>query len=164
MYKLKLIKGLSYSGVVKATKKAPYVETDDEATAALAVASGYFTLVASAPVPDADNEDMDHIEDDENQVSISDFVGTGDPTDDQSDSNAIDETIEDDTDDTVETDDEALAPDYEALSDMSREDLKAYAAEKGIDLTGVKYAKADILQAISKFYGGSDTMIALQGE
>lgn len=47
MYHLKLIKGLSYKGVVEATKKNPDVYTDDKATAEEAVASGYFKLVES---------------------------------------------------------------------------------------------------------------------
>lgn len=53
MYKLKLIKGLSYSGVVLATQKKPYVETEDEAIANAAVASGYFELVDALPDPPA---------------------------------------------------------------------------------------------------------------
>ena len=45
MYHLKLIKALSYIGVVSATKEHPDVYTDDEVTARAAVASGYFALV-----------------------------------------------------------------------------------------------------------------------
>ena len=45
-YHLRLVKGLSYYGVVKATKQRPDVYVDDEATATAAVASGYFRLVA----------------------------------------------------------------------------------------------------------------------
>ena len=52
MYHLKLIKALSYLGVVKATKDKPDVYTDDEATANAAVASGYFKLVEDT---EADN-------------------------------------------------------------------------------------------------------------
>lgn len=42
MYHLRLIKGLSYHGVVSATAKHPDVYTDDEAVYAAALASGYF--------------------------------------------------------------------------------------------------------------------------
>lgn len=49
MFHLRLIKGLSYFGIVSATKKNPDVYTDDKATADKAVASGYFVLV-SAPI------------------------------------------------------------------------------------------------------------------
>lgn len=44
-YHLKLSKGLSYCGVVSATKKSPDVFVEDKATADVALASGYFKLV-----------------------------------------------------------------------------------------------------------------------
>ena len=44
-YHLRLVKGLSYFGVVNATKQRPDVYVDDEATATAAAASGYFRLV-----------------------------------------------------------------------------------------------------------------------
>lgn len=47
MIKLKLKKGLSYCGVVSATKEHPYVDVENEAAAKLAVASGYFEVVSS---------------------------------------------------------------------------------------------------------------------
>lgn len=56
MYHLKLIKALSYTGVVKATSKKPDVYVDDEATANAAVASGYFVLVTSAVPGETPNE------------------------------------------------------------------------------------------------------------
>jgi len=43
MVRIKLVKGLSYSGIVTATKKNPFVTTDEE-TAKEAVATGYFTI------------------------------------------------------------------------------------------------------------------------
>lgn len=45
MYHLKLIKALSYTGAVSATRKEPDVYTEDKAVADAAVASGYFKLV-----------------------------------------------------------------------------------------------------------------------
>lgn len=45
MYHLKLIKALSYTGIVKATRKNPDVFVEDKATADAAVATGYFKLV-----------------------------------------------------------------------------------------------------------------------
>lgn len=45
MYHLKLIKSLSYTGVVTATKKNPDVFVEDKATADTAVATGYFKLL-----------------------------------------------------------------------------------------------------------------------
>lgn len=47
MYKVKLIKGLSYTGAVHATKKDPYAEVEKKETADALVASGYFELVES---------------------------------------------------------------------------------------------------------------------
>ena len=49
MYHLRLTKGLSYHGVVSATKKSPDVYTDDEAVYAAAIASGYFEEAGDAP-------------------------------------------------------------------------------------------------------------------
>lgn len=53
MYHLRLIKSLSYTGVVEATSKNPDVFTEDKATADAAVATGYFKLMedngAAAP-------------------------------------------------------------------------------------------------------------------
>ena len=45
MYHLKLVKGLSYFGVVAATRKNPDVYVKDKATADRALATGYFRLV-----------------------------------------------------------------------------------------------------------------------
>lgn len=45
MFKLKLIKGLSYSGIVSATAKNPYVTVDNEEIALAAVETGYFEIV-----------------------------------------------------------------------------------------------------------------------
>lgn len=56
MYHLRLIKALSYSGIVRATRKNPDVYTDDKAIADMAVASGYFALVAELEVPNAETE------------------------------------------------------------------------------------------------------------
>lgn len=45
MYHLRLIKALSYTGLVSATQKNPDTSTEDKAIADDAVASGYFTLI-----------------------------------------------------------------------------------------------------------------------
>lgn len=65
MYHLKLIKALSYLGVVKATKDKPDVYTDDEATANAAVASGYFKLVEDT---EADNSSANTAHFDKSQL------------------------------------------------------------------------------------------------
>ena len=57
-YHLKLIKALSYCGVVTATRQHPDVFVEDKATADEAVATGYFKLVEGeeAPEPPKDPE------------------------------------------------------------------------------------------------------------
>lgn len=52
-------------------------------------------------------------------------------------------------------------PDYEALSEMTKAELTAYATENDIDIAECK-TKADILEAISVANGGSRTMIDIQ--
>lgn len=47
-YHLRLSKGLSYCGVISATKRQPDVYTDSKDVADRAVASGYFRLVGQA--------------------------------------------------------------------------------------------------------------------
>lgn len=46
-YHLKLIKALSYCGVVTATRQHPDIFVEDKATADAAVATGYFKLLAA---------------------------------------------------------------------------------------------------------------------
>lgn len=50
-YHLKLIKALSYCGVVTATHQHPDVIVEDKATADAAVATGYFKLLAAEETP-----------------------------------------------------------------------------------------------------------------
>lgn len=57
MYHLKLVKALSYTGVVTATKKNPDVFVKDRDTADTAVASGYFKLIEGAEEPTDDGEE-----------------------------------------------------------------------------------------------------------
>lgn len=47
-YHIRLIKALSYCGVVTATKQRPDVFVEDKATADAAVATGYFKLIQGA--------------------------------------------------------------------------------------------------------------------
>lgn len=52
MIKLKLKNALSYSGVVSATVKDPFVEVKDESVAEAAVKTGYFEVAERNQVPD----------------------------------------------------------------------------------------------------------------
>lgn len=54
MYHLKLIKALSYTGAISATREKPDAYTDDEAIAQAAVASGYFRLVSGETATEDD--------------------------------------------------------------------------------------------------------------
>ena len=45
MYRVKLVKGRSYTGAVKATKENPFADVPNKDTAEDLVASGYFELV-----------------------------------------------------------------------------------------------------------------------
>ena len=65
MVQLKLIKGLSYSGIITATAKKPFVTTDDE-TAKKAVETGYFAVVENIggelPVGNIQNPNVTTVE------------------------------------------------------------------------------------------------------
>lgn len=51
MYKLRLIKGLSYSGAVSATRNSPFVLVENKDIADKLIADGYFELVEAAEKP-----------------------------------------------------------------------------------------------------------------
>lgn len=57
MYHLKLMKALSFTGIVTATKKNPDVFLEDKATADAAVATGYFKLIEEAEEPPEGGEE-----------------------------------------------------------------------------------------------------------
>lgn len=59
MYHLKLIKALSFTGIVTATKKNPDVFLEDKATADAAVATGYFKLIEEAEEPAEGGEEKE---------------------------------------------------------------------------------------------------------
>ncbi|MCM1530115.1 MAG: hypothetical protein NC093_08995 [Alistipes sp.] len=49
MYRVKLIKALSYCGLVAATAATPYVDIEDDETAEKVLATGYFATVCAGP-------------------------------------------------------------------------------------------------------------------
>ena len=67
MYHLKLIKALSYSGVVTATQKKPDVFVADKAIADAAVATGYFKIAEEDQEPQEGGEEKETGEDGENK-------------------------------------------------------------------------------------------------
>lgn len=56
MYHLKLIKGLSYNGVVSATKDHPDVFVENEKKYRRAMASGYFEEITDVETPEKDTD------------------------------------------------------------------------------------------------------------
>lgn len=66
-YKLKLIKALSYSGIISATSNNPFVIVDNEDIAKKAVDTGYFELVSKT------NGDIPYTLSDDDETSELDF-------------------------------------------------------------------------------------------
>ena len=64
-YRLKLVKALSYSGIISATRENPVVIVEDETAANEAVATGYFELIKDKEddvppiLPDDETSDFD---------------------------------------------------------------------------------------------------------
>lgn len=65
MYHIKLIKARSYTGVVFATQKNPDVFVEDKATAAAAVATGYFELVEEIITGHLDRDQLEKMKKDD---------------------------------------------------------------------------------------------------
>ena len=104
MYKLKLIKGRSYTGYgISATLDCPFIETDKKEISDSLVSSGYFSFVGE------DNSGEDR----------------------------------------------AQKTDDKPLEKMTEKELDVYAAENGIDISGIS-KKADKLAAVQKALAESD--------
>jgi len=58
MYRVKLIKGRSYTGAIRATQEQPFVDVEDKAIAEAAVATGYFELVEAEGDDDNGSADI----------------------------------------------------------------------------------------------------------
>lgn len=118
MYHLKLVKGLSYLGIVTATKENPDVYVESAETADNLVDSGYFKYVGQS--------------DDEKSQ--------------EEDASGADAEMGFEEEETA--DDEVVKPsEKEKFSEMNMEDLKGYAKVYGIDLSGCS-KKAEIIKRI----------------
>lgn len=106
MVRIKLLKGLSYSGIITATKKSPYVTTDED-TAKEAVATGYFELVIDEAASDTSAENTARYQKDDDD----------DPDDD---------------DNLTPADKEK---EQKPISKMTKPELEAYAEKNGIDIS-----------------------------
>ena len=186
-YRLKLTKARSYTrGSVTVTQEKPFADVEDAKTAEALLASGYFTLVSSSDVPDAeqdnsgtkgtgaDSSGTERTEPDNGGTLKGHFDRTelskwedgalrklaADMSVEGAESLDRDALLDALCAEEAEAEPE---PDYDALSKMSKADLTAYAKERDIDISKCK-TKSDILTAISMAYGGSPTMIDLQRE
>lgn len=162
MYHLRLCKALSYTGVVSATKKEPDVFTEDKAIADKALASGYFLLVEGGQTATIKG----HLSKEQLEgMKVGDLKKlAADMGIDTSSIEKKEELVEAISAEEVEAPaEEENEVDYEGLSEMTKAELTAYAAEHGISLEGCN-TKADMLSAISVANGGSYTMIDLQKE
>lgn len=147
MYVLKLIKGLSYTGVVSATVERPIVMVEDEARARKALASGYFEQVkgpdpAPAPEPDPPAPEKDTTTPGENTDSKSDDTETPPPAPEGGEGQGTAE---------------------KPLEEMKLEELLAYAKAHDYDLGGAT-RKADVLQRIKEIEADAAAAAALLGE
>lgn len=122
---LRLIKGLSYDGVVRASAAHPDVFVDDHEKYTALLESGYFEAL-----PDAHTV-TGHL--------CADFLG-------EMDEEQLDKLADDMGVDTTGKD-KAEVPD---ISKMKLEELKEFAEDNSIDLTGCT-TKASILQKIREY-------------
>lgn len=143
MYVLKLIKGLSYTGVVTATAERPIVMVEDEARARKALASGYFEQIkGEAPEPDPPAPEKDTTTPGENTDSKSDDTETPPPAAEGGEDQGNAE---------------------KPLEEMKLEELLAYAKAHAYDLGGATH-KADVLQRIKEIEADAAAAAALLGE
>lgn len=118
MFHLRLCRGLSYLGIVRATKAEPDVYVQEEEKANALVASGYFEMVTSGA------------------EKVQPFTGGTSETD------SIEDMFGEEVEEEVQED-----PELMELQKKSKSELIEYAGQNGIDITGCK-TKDDIYQKI----------------
>lgn len=118
MFHLRLCRGLSYLGIVRATKAEPDVYVQEEEKANALVASGYFEMVTSGA------------------EKVQPFTGC------TSEADSIEEMFGEEAEEKVQED-----PELMELQKKSKSELIEYAGQNGIDITGCK-TKDDIYQKI----------------
>ena len=122
MFHLRLCKGLSYMGIVRATKAEPDVYVTEEEKAKALVTSGYFEMVTS------EAEKVQPL--------------TGDTEKTESATESATDMFEEESEDEVQGD-----PELMELQKKNKAELIEYAGQNGIDITGCK-TKDDIYQKI----------------
>ena len=118
MYRLKLIKALSYSGIVTATKTKPFVIVPEKEQAEYLVSTGYFELVEGEGA-------------------------TTEKADENSEQKNSDELLFPDEEEAEKESPSVMVE----LQKKTKDELVAYAGMKGIDLTGCN-KKDEIFQRI----------------
>lgn len=118
MFHLRLCKGLSYIGIVRATKAEPDVYVPEEEKAKALVTSGYFEMVTSEA------------------EKVQSLTGDTEKTE------SVTDMFEEESEDEVQGD-----PELMELQKKNKTELIEYAGQNGIDITGCK-TKDDIYQKI----------------
>lgn len=163
MFHLRLIKGLSYDGAVRASAGAPDVFTDDPEKYSSALASGYFEAIQDAqtgtdeePEPEMLKGHLDPAQletmSEENLANLASDMGL-----DVAALSTKEELIKAISAVEVEA---AATEEDESLSKMTVEKLRAYAKENGISLTGCN-TKGEILQKINEYEADAAAASAL---
>ncbi len=139
MHKLKLTKGMSYNGVVQATREQPEVLIYEENAYQSAMASGYFEEVAiSQEKKQQGVKDLFH-----QSLGEAGYEGYENAEQEK----AGHEGYESAKQEKAAAQEEISGEEKVSINNMDVEELRAYAALNGIDLSGRK-KKADIIAAI----------------
>lgn len=139
MHKLKLTKGMSYNGVVQATREQPEVLIYEENAYQSAMASGYFEEVAISQ-EDGQQEETDIIH---QSLGEADNEGYENEEQEKAGHEGYERTGQEESAVQKNMSEHGGTP----IEGMDVEELKAYAALNGIELSGRK-KKADIIAAI----------------
>lgn len=153
MFHLRLIKGLSYDGAVRASAGAPDVFTNDPEKYRAALASGYFEEIHDVQAATEEDPEPEMLKghlapaqfetmSEENLAKLAADMGL-----DVSALSTKEELVK--AVSAVEVEAAATEEDPE-LSKMTVEKLREYAKENGISLTGCN-TKGEILQKINEF-------------
>lgn len=170
MYHLKLMKALSFTGIVTATKENPDVYVEDKAIADRAVATGYFKLVGSEEAHLDGGQFEGWPFDEVKQLAMDMGI---DPAGLSSKENYIEAIEATEVIPGAEVEGNEEHKPEKTLEEMTVPELKTFATYKGISLKGIS-KKADIIAKLkaeldaseteNEVDYGSPTMTELQGQ
>lgn len=175
MYHLRLIKALSYSGIVEATKQKPDVFVEDKAIADKAIATGYFQLENSRTTLPNNGENADGAipdgimlggEENADGTIPNGIMPDGEENADDTIPDGVMPDGEEGTDDPVPDgiisgngEDSTPAdetPKGKTLDEMSRAELETFATYKNVAVKGLS-KKADIVAKLREVLGPEET-------